>query len=316
MKTTESELIERIRARVSPHPSVIAGLGDDAALLAPDPEQLLVASTDSLLPDRHFLEHWPPAVIGHLALAVNLSDLAAMGAAPRWGLLALTLPDAEEDWLDGFLDGFLELADREGLVLVGGNLARGPLNIGVQVLGEVPQDRFSLRSGARPGDLLAVTGTLGDAAAAWRLGSAASPWLTERWQRPTPRVRAGRILAPRVHAMMDISDGLLADTIKLTRSSSCGARINLARLPTSSALLDAMPTPGERQRVQAEGGSDYELLVALDRSTLEELGSPLAAAGEPLTVIGEVISSGELEIVDGQGQRVEMNADGWDHFKS
>jgi thiamine-monophosphate kinase len=316
VKTTEFDLIERIRARVSNDPSVAAGIGDDAALLKTRPGRLLVASTDSLVPDRHFLSDWPPAVLGHLALAVNLSDLAAMGADPRWTLLALTLPAADARWLDGFLDGFLDLAAEHAVVLVGGNLARGPLNIGVQALGEVAEGRAARRAGARPGDVLAVTGTLGDAAAAWRLGAGASPALIERWQRPAPRVRAGRIAAPWVHAMMDLSDGLLADTAKLIGASSCGARIELERLPASPALLDALPTARERQRLQAEGGSDYELLMALDRKDVEALSAELAEQGSPMTVIGEIIEGDAIEIVDDTGQRVEMSADGWDHFKS
>jgi thiamine-monophosphate kinase len=312
---SESDLIERIRARVSEAPSVPVGIGDDAAVLDPDPGRLLVATTDTLVPERHFLSDWPASSIGHLAMAVNLSDLAAMGARPRWALLALTLPDPDADWLEAFLDGFLALAAEHGVILAGGNLARGPLNIGVQLLGDVARGHVALRSAARVGDLIAVTGTLGDAAAAWRLGGQASPALLERWQRPTPRVEAGRILAPRVHAMMDVSDGLLADLGKVIAASGCGARVDLPRLPASPALLDALPESRQRQRLQAEGGSDYELLVTLDPGRIDALHSELAAAGQTLTVIGEVIPGGDLEIVDDTGQRVEMRTDGWDHFK-
>jgi thiamine-monophosphate kinase len=313
--TTEFELIERIRARVPEHPSVPAGIGDDAALLRPEPGRLLVASTDSLIPERHFLPDWPPSVIGHLALAVNLSDLAAMGARPRWVLMALTLPNADPLWLDAFLDGFLALADEHGVVLAGGNLARGPLNIGVHVLGDVEPDRAARRGGARPGDLIAVTGTLGDAAAAWTLGEAASATLHRRWQAPNPRVAAGQVLAGHAHAMMDLSDGLLADLGKLVRASGCGARLDLSRLPASPALLACMPETHQRQRLQAEGGSDYELLVTLDPARLDAVRAELDAAGENLSVIGEVVAGDGLEVVDESGRIMELNQDGWDHFK-
>jgi len=314
--TTEFDLIERIRARVPEHPSVPAGIGDDAALLRPEPGRLLVASTDSLVPERHFLEHWPPSVIGHLALAVNLSDLAAMGARPRWALLALTLPDSDPAWLDAFLDGFLALAAEYDVVLVGGNLARGPLNIGVQVLGDVEPDRAPRRSGARPGDVVAVTGTLGDAAAAWTLGEAASEALQDRWRAPSPRLAAGRILARHARAMMDLSDGLLADLVKLIEASGCGARVDLARLPASRDLLECIPAAGRRQRLQAEGGSDYELLVTLDAARLNAVRAELEVIGERLSVIGEIVAGKSLEVVDGSGRVVELNQDGWDHFKS
>ncbi len=316
MTATEFDLIERIRARTPADRSVVVGIGDDAALLLPDPERLLVTTTDSLIPERHFLPDWPAAAIGHLALAVNLSDLAAMGARPRWALLALTLPASDADWLDAFLDGFLALSAEHGVTLVGGNLARGPLNIGVQLIGDIAPGTEPLRSAARIGDLIAVTGSLGDAAAAWRLGADADPALLERWQRPAPRIEAGRILAPKVHAMMDISDGLLADLGKLIAASGCAARINLPRLPSSPALLNVIPAPQERHRIQAEGGSDYELLVTLDGNQLEALRTQLAEAGQRLTVIGEIIAGDELEIVDEAGQRVEMRSDGWDHFKN
>lgn len=292
------------------------GIGDDAAVLVPAPGRFLVTSTDTLLPGRHFLPDWPPAAIGHLALAVNLSDLAAMGARPRWALLALTLSESDSGWLDAFLDGFLSLGAEHGVILVGGNLARGPLNIGVQVIGDVEPNAVPLRSAARIGDLIAVTGSLGDAAWAWRQGPDADPALLERWQRPAPRIQAGRILAPKVHAMMDISDGLLADLSKLVAASGCSARIELQRLPASQALLKSLERDEERQRIQAEGGSDYELLVTLDRKQLELLRSDLAAAGQTLTVIGEIMAGDGIEILDENEQRVEMRIDGWDHFKS
>lgn len=313
--TTEFDLIERIRARVSDCPSVPVGIGDDAAVLLPDDGRALVASTDSLVPDRHFLHSWSSEVIGHLALAVNLSDLAAMAARPRWALLALTLPDSNTRWLDGFLDGFLRLAAQHELILVGGNLARGPLNIGVQVLGDVSIDAVGLRSGSQPDDLIAVTGTLGDAAAALRFGSLAEDALHQRWQRPDPRVAAGQILGSASHSMMDISDGLLADLDKLMRASNCGARLDLERLPASEALCRCLPDSCRRQRLQAEGGSDYELLVTLGPESLPDLQAELLSIGETLTVIGQITDTGILDLRDADGTTVELNRNGWDHFQ-
>ena len=185
------------------------GIGDDAAVVQPSADRVsgrhLPTAPPPLVP-RSVISclSGSPEDIGHLALAVNLSDLAAMGATPRWSLLALTLPEGDEVWLDRFLDGFLALAERSGLLLVGGNLARGPLNIGVQVLGEVDPSRIARRSGSRPGDLIAVTGSLGDADAALKLGDDASPELVERLRRPQPRIAAGQAMAPWIHGMIDV----------------------------------------------------------------------------------------------------------------
>jgi len=309
--------------------SVPVGIGDDAAILLPSSGKALVASTDSLIPDRHFSSDWSPAAIGHLALAVNLSDLAAMGARPRWGLLSLTLPDADTVWLDGFLDGFIALAVEHGLVLVGGNLARGPLNIGVQVLGDVDVDDVRrsmggvLRSTARLDDVIAVTGTLGDAAAAFTLKEQATQALHQRWQRPTPRVAAGQILADFAHSMMDISDGLLADLTKLLQASQRGAVLDLARLPSSEALRACVTNPQQRRRLQAEGGSDYELLLTLGADRVADAQAELGAIGETLTVIGHVSDGGILSFEDdtvynNDGEHFDpedLKRNGWDHFQ-
>ncbi|AKS42596.1 thiamine-phosphate kinase [Wenzhouxiangella marina] len=307
----EFDLIERIRARTPTDASVLVGIGDDAAVLQPDPGQALVASTDSLVPDRHFLTEWSAEDIGHLALAVNLSDLAAMGARPRWSLLALTLPEADARWLDAFLDGFLGLASAHGMRLVGGNLARGPLNICVQVLGEVEPDRVARRGRSRPGDLLAVTGTLGDAAAALALAEQAPPKLRDRLRRPTPRVAAGRVLSAWVSAMMDLSDGLLADADKLLAGTGFGAEIHAERLPASPALQACWPEAEARQLLQARGGSDYELLFSLPESTL---AAAEAALDVPLSVIGRVIERPGLRLLDAHGRELETSHEGWDHF--
>lgn len=306
----EFELIERIRARARADDSVIVGIGDDAAILAPTPGTELAVTTDSLVLDRHFTADWPPEDIGHLAAQANLSDLAAMGARTRWALLALTLPEDDPRWLDAFLDGFLAAADAAGMLLVGGNLARGPLNIGVQLIGEVPRARAVTRRGARHGDFLAVTGTLGDAAAALEFGPAAPAALKMRLHRPTARLQAGRALSGQAHALIDLSDGLLADLAHLLGPGQ-GAELDLDALPTSAALLESVDDRDLRWRLQTGGGSDYELLAVLPDDA--DLLSLSEAAGVALTAIGRVTGSGRIECRSRHPVPKSLGR-GWDHF--
>lgn len=311
---TEFDLIARIRARVQEtHPDLLVGIGDDAAVFMPSSGQALVATTDSLVAGRHFLEHWPAADLGHLALAVNLSDLAAMGAQPRWALLALTLPEPDVVWLDGFLDGFLSLAASTGTALIGGNLAAGPLNLGVQLIGQVGPSAFASRRGARVGDRVLVTGALGDAAAALRLGDHADPRLQQRLRRPEPRLAAGAMLAGRVTAMIDVSDGLLADLGHLLQGG-LGAEIELDRLPASPALRTAIEDPTLRWTLQLAGGNDYELLVTASPKHVAGLRQALSASGLDLTDIGCVADHGRIDCRAPDGRLFESARSGWDHF--
>ncbi|NBB69929.1 MAG: thiamine-phosphate kinase [Alphaproteobacteria bacterium] len=307
----EFELIERIRARSRADDSVLVGIGDDAAVLAPTPGSQLVVTTDSLVAERHFTADWPAADIGWLAAQANLSDLAAMAARPRWALLALTLPEPDTDWLDGFLDGFLDAAAEAGLNLVGGNLARGPLNVGVELIGEVPAGRAVTRRGARAGDCLAVTGTIGDAAAALALGETAGRALRQRLRRPNARLRAGQALADAARAMIDLSDGLLADLAHLL-SEGQGAEIELDALPASEALLAAVNDHESRWRFQTGGGSDYELLTVLEPGT--DTSALSASAGLPLSIIGRVTDSGRIVCRSDRHAVPATLGRGWDHF--
>ncbi len=307
----EFELIERIRARVRVDDSVRLGIGDDAAVLIPTPGCELVVTTDSLLIERHFTQAWSAAEIGWLSAQANLSDLAAMGASPRWALLALSLPDADVDWLDGFLDGFLEAAQMASLNLVGGNLARGPLNIGVQLIGEVPAGQALTRRGARIGDRIIVSGTPGDAAAALALGELADEALHQRLRRPQARLDAGLALRGLAHAAIDISDGLIADLAHLLDAGQ-GAALDFDRLPASAALNKAFPKPQERWRFQAAGGSDYELLASVPPTT--DLDKLSAQAGVVFTAIGEITDSGQIECRSSQAEVPADLASGWDHF--
>ncbi|MEM7052968.1 MAG: thiamine-phosphate kinase [Pseudomonadota bacterium] len=304
----EFGLIDRIRARVaatSLRDQLVLGIGDDAAVLQPNPDMQLVATADNLVRGQHFDDCASPTELGHLALVVNLSDLAAMGAIPRWSLLTLTLPEADEPWLDGFLDGYLSVSQTHQCALVGGNITRGPLNIAVTALGEVPADGYVSRSGAQAGDRIVVTGTIGDAAAALRYDDA---FLRQRLLQPTARVEAGRYLARHAHAMIDVSDGVLADLRHLL--GACGAEIYLDRLPTSEPLKQCVPAAQERWPFQLNGGGDYELLALLPaQARIADRTGDVA-----LHEIGQVTASGHIRCVDPQARMVDIPASGWDHF--
>lgn len=310
----EFGLIERIRQRSRDQFGAVVGIGDDAAVLRPTAGCDIVATTDSLIPKRHFMPDWPAADVGYLAMQSNLSDLAAMGATPRWALLALTLPEYDRHWLDAFLDGFLEAAQPHAVGLVGGNLARGNLNVCTQLIGEVDQGRAVTRTGARPGDRLVVTGTPGDAAAALALGQRSPRGLTERLRRPTARMMAGAVLARQARAMIDLSDGLTADLGRLL-TPPLGAELRLDQLPASPALERAINDPERRRELQLAGGSDYELLVVLPGDLDMNLVELSHQAGVSLTEIGRVTDSGRLiGLLSGQAP-VEIAGRGWDHFR-
>ena len=314
-RATEFELIARIRARVRDRdPDLLVGIGDDAAVFLATPGRALVTTTDSLVVGRHFDQDWPAEDLGYLALAVNLSDLAAMGARPRWALLSLTLPQADPVWLDAFLDGFLELAEVTGTSLIGGNLAAGPLNLGVQLIGEVETHRIGRRRGARPGDRLLVTGTLGDAAAALSLGDRAGDHLHQRLRRPQPRLRAGWLVAGPASAMLDISDGLLADLGHLL-GPGLGAELELSNLPASAALKAAIPADEERWTLQLAGGNDYELLLTARPERVAELEGTLDAINLPLTDIGRITEVAGIRCLRPDGTEFKTARRGWDHFE-
>ncbi|HKL52872.1 MAG TPA: thiamine-phosphate kinase [Wenzhouxiangellaceae bacterium] len=308
----EFDLIAEIKARTPTGSGVALGIGDDAAVMQPADGMQLVATTDNLVAGRHFVDSGnngaTPEEIGHLSLAVNLSDLAAMGAIPRWCLLTLTLPQADPQWLGGFLDGFLVLAAAHDCALVGGNITRGPLNIGVTALGEVPAGRFATRDGACVGQRIVVTGSLGDAAAALKLEKPLGDPLRDRLLKPEPRIAAGGELAGIADAMIDISDGLLGDLAHLI--GEFGAEIRCERLPTSAALAVAVPEAPERRRLQFAGG-DYELLALVTEGA--EL--PASVGATKLTEIGRVTGSGKIECLDEYGQALEASEPGWDHFR-
>jgi thiamine-monophosphate kinase len=316
MPLGEFELIARYFTRPGRRGDVLLGVGDDAALLDVPAGQTLVAATDTLVEGRHFLADAPPQSVGHQALAVNLSDLAAMGAQPAWALLALSVPDADEAWIDGFSRGFHALADAFGVELVGGDTVRGARIVTIQALGFVPPGEALKRSGARPGDVLYVSGTVGDAAAGLELARRCDPGamdatLLRRHQYAEPRVALGIALRGVASAAIDVSDGLLGDLGKLCRASGVSAVVQLERLPLSRALLEGFGATAA-ERMALAGGDDYELLFTLSASAAPAIEPTLAACCS-ITRIG-VIGAGRGIRCFRSGLEVEQEVAGHDHF--
>jgi thiamine-monophosphate kinase len=316
----EFDLIERYFKRAARRSPL--GIGDDCALLAPRAGMQLAVSTDMLVEGRHFLPTTDPSGLGHKALAVNLSDLAACGAAPLAFTLALALPAANEAWLAPFSRGLLALADEFGCELVGGNTTRGPLNICITVFGEVPAGQALLRTGARIGDDVYVSGTLGDArlalevfrgrlsvpAAAFEAGRA-------RMEQPTPRVALGQALRGVAHAAIDISDGLLGDLGHVLQQSHVGAQIDTEAAFGLLATSNLAGLPAERQlEFVLAGGDDYELVFTAPVAKRAEVGAAATASGTAVTRIGRIEAEPGLRLVDAAGRKVTQAYASFDHF--
>lgn len=306
----EFELIRRYFQRQAQSPEVITGIGDDGAVVRPPPGKELVTVIDTLVAGTHFPVTMNAADVGYRAVAVNLSDMAAMGARPRWMTLALTLVDAEAAWLEGFADGLYEAASEWGVQLVGGDTTRGEnIVVSVQMTGDVEPGEAIHRSGARAGDTIYVTGTLGDAAGWLDRGANNSRdnYLFARFARPTARVATGLALAGVAHAAIDVSDGLVADLSKVLEASEVGAELDIDLLPLSEGLLEAA---GREKALQFAlgGGDDYELCF-----TMPEPDLPLDLRCA-VTAVGRVTSSGELVCLD-DGVVVPFDDSGYRHFR-
>jgi thiamine-monophosphate kinase len=299
---------------------VLLGIGDDAALLRLPEDTDLVAAVDTLVAGRHFLDSTAAHSIGHRALAVNLSDLAAMGATPAWATLALTMPSAKADWLQGFSSGLLDLAREHGVTLVGGDTTRGPLTVSVQILGSVPRGAAIRRSGAKAGDLLAVSGTLGDSGAGLAFAIAAPhdldrgvvDALIRRFDYPVPRVQLGLAARHVASAAMDLSDGLVGDLPKLAAASGVHARVQVERLPLSAELRAAVSETKARDWALA-AGDDYELLLAVSPAMYPRLEAAARRLNLTLTIIGE-LSSGSGVSWSLHGADYLPALSGYDHF--
>lgn len=318
----EFDLIERIRSRALAREDVVLGIGDDAALLQGPADRQLVVAMDTLNEGVHFPVGTAAADIGWKALAVNLSDLAAMGAEPAWCTLSLSLPDARAAWVDAFIDGFQQLAVQHRVALVGGDTTRGPRSVCVTVHGFVEPHRALRRDAAQAGDALWVSGTLGEAAAALALcseGASAHPDPGEgaRWRarldRPTPRIELGRALRGIASACIDVSDGLLADLGHVCRASGVRARVDVDALPGRDALLARFDREAAR-RLQAAGGDDYELCFTAPAAMAGCVATCAADAGVPVTCIGQMTAGSGVEARDGAGRPWQPPRTGYQHF--
>jgi thiamine-monophosphate kinase len=318
----EFELISRYFSRLgSARADVLLGVGDDAAILRAPDDADLAAAVDTIVCGRHFPEGSEARSIGHRALAVNLSDLAAMGARPAWALLALTLPQADPDWLEGFARGFGDLARAHEVMLVGGDTTAGPLAVSVQIIGHVPRGAALRRGGGREGDLLAVTGTIGDAGAGLALATgalatddaAAAGELRRRFEYPTPRVEFGMAARGLASAAMDLSDGLAGDLPKLAAASGTGALVDVARLPLSRALTAVAGAQSARDFALG-GGDDYELLVTVPPAHFDALAARAKALNLTLTAIGELRRGNDVQWVL-EGRPYVPAVAGYSHFR-
>lgn len=316
----EFDLIDRFFKR--PVRRNALGIGDDCALLSPAAGMQLAVSSDMLVEGRHFLSTVDPSKLGHKALAVNLSDLAACGAKPLAFTLALAMPRAEEAWLEPFSRGLLALADAHGCELVGGDTTRGPLNICITVFGEVPQGQALLRSGARPGDDIYVSGTLGDARLALEAfrGTLAVPadvfeLARARMEQPTPRVALGQALRGIATSAIDISDGLLGDLGHVLRQSGVGASIQTELAAALMGAAGRLEADRQLEYVLA-GGDDYELAFTAPPAQREAVQAAATKSGTAVTRIGQIEPGTGIRLLDGQSRPMQNHYGAFDHFAS
>ncbi|MET3433445.1 thiamine-monophosphate kinase [Herbaspirillum seropedicae] len=319
---SEFELIARYFSRPpAPDSRTALGVGDDCALMTPAPGMQLAISSDMLVCGRHFLPDADPFTLGHKCLAVNLSDLAAMGAQPIAFTLALALPEARADWLKPFSRGMLALADAHGCELIGGDTTKGPLTISITIFGEVPPQQALRRDAARAGDDLWVSGTLGDARlalAAYRqecsLNAEELALAAPRMHAPTPRVALGLALRGIAHAAIDISDGLAGDLGHLLQRSHVGATLDVDALPAGAALQQR--DLHLRRRFTLSGGDDYELCFSAPVRQRDAVYKAAQAAGTAVTRIGSIDAAPGLRLLDASGEALQETPDSFDHFRS
>ena len=310
-----------------PGDGVVLGIGDDCALLTPRADMQLAVSSDMLVEGRHFLSTVSPEALGHKALAVNLSDLAACGAKPFAFTLALALPRVDTAWLHGFSKGMFALADAHGCALVGGDTTQGPLNICITVMGQVPSGQALLRSGAQPGDDIYVSGSVGDARLAlevfrgnvqvgMQISADAFVQARERMERPTPRVALGQALRGVATAAIDVSDGLLGDLGHILKASSCGAEIAIDSIAACAAFAWTTHSLSVQmcREMTAAGGDDYELVFTAPPSARDAVAQAAASATLPAKRIGRITAERALVLRDAQGEQVANTFASFDHF--
>lgn len=315
---SEFDLIRKHFTRPTRHTPL--GVGDDAALIAVTNGMALTVAADMLVAGTHFFPDAQPYDIGWKSLAVNLSDMAAMGALPKWATMTIALPKADEAWVEQFAAGFFTCADKYQVDLIGGDTTRGPLAISVQIMGEVRPGQTLLRSGAKPDDEIWVSGKIGDAALA--LAKLQSRYeLTEEeletclpaLHRPQPRIELGLLVNSMVHSAIDISDGLLADLGHILRASDVGAEINLRHVPCSHVVRQHLYDPRVQQMVLA-GGDDYELCFTAPARNHAEIAKVATLIGVPLTRIGTITQQAGLTVRGLNSELLDIKTLGFDHF--
>ncbi len=319
---TEFDLIRHYFTRAAPY--TVLGVGDDAALIRAGSGKLLAVAADMLVAGRHFFKDADPASVGHKALAVNLSDMAAMGATPRWATLGIALPQADARWVAAFSHGFMKLARKHGVDLIGGDTTRGPLNICVQIIGEVPARRALRRDGAKPGDDIWVSGTLGDAALAVaargkriKLKPAERAQAMKRLDWPSPRLALGLALRGIARSAIDVSDGLVADLGHVCERSGVAAVVAFERLPVS-ALLRRHLASAVAQATVTGGGDDYELCFTAAPAKRAAVERAAARARTRVTRVGRILRAPAgacgVAVVDRDGLPLRLAQKGYDHF--
>jgi len=322
---SEFDIINRYFAQTNLIPpasdkTVLLGIGDDCALLQPNSDKALAFSIDTLVEGVHFLVDMDAFLVGYRALMVNISDLAAMGATPAYFTLALTLPWSDEQWLNDFAQGLSAVAQMHSIFLIGGDTTRGPLSITIQVVGQVSPTHALKRSGAKVGDAIYVTGTLGDAAAGLQIiqeeiacDESAANYLANRFYQPSARVNMGQSLVEVANSAIDISDGLLADLAHILKASEVGARVHIDAMPLSSELLSVVDKK-TAQQLALTAGDDYELCFTAAPDVEEKLKEVSQKTGVAITRIGEITNDKSLTCVDSDNNEIEFTTLGFRHF--
>jgi thiamine-monophosphate kinase len=316
---SEFELIARYFTRPVKH--AVLGVGDDAALVECAPGRQLAVTTDTMVAGTHFFVDTQPGPLGHKALAINLSDLAAVGARPLYALLALTLPKADEAWVAEFADGFFRLAESHEVELIGGDTTRGPLSITVTAIGETSPAKALARAGAREGDEVWVSGILGSAALAvlhlkgdLRLKGSDLAQCLARLHTPTPRVALGQALAGLATAAIDVSDGLVADLGHICERSRVGAQIDYPAVPCAPEVTALRNVPLVQGAVLA-GGDDYELVFTAPAAASREIIALSGRLAVAVTRIGRIVPGSGVQVRDGSGKQIALAHEGFDHFR-
>ena len=321
MATGEFNLIKKYFFSPSNRKEVLLGIGDDCAIVSVPEDKQLAITTDTLVDGVHFPSNTLPEDIACKAIAVNLSDLAAMGAEPAWLTLALSLPRVDESWIKSFSDSFSMAAEKYNVQLIGGDTTQGPLSITVQAMGFVEPDNIMRRDGARPGDVIYVSGTLGDAAAGLRILQqgqaidAKKAWLVNRLNRPQARVELGLKASAYCKCAIDISDGLAADLGHVLEASNCGATVNIDSIPLSHQLVEYSVNRNEVDwEMVLSGGDDYELCLVVNPENENELMQTASEISLPLTRVGVIEEHNSLNIVDNTGAKYLLDRGGYEHF--